>query len=454
MKHVYFMAADSLRGRMAGTPGNVATAQYLKQQYVEMGLKPYFSEWEDHFLWNNNDCANIVGVIEGSDPLLKDEYIVIGAHYDHIGLSHGEVCNGADDNASGSAALIEIARQLLSMDRSLIKRSIIIAAFDAEEQGLCGSQHLCNKIQKQQRRVVLMMSIDMVGWYGVSGYLKFNGTATLKKCEPWMTQLAKSQGISIRLRDYETSIFTATDTQPFANVGVATLAVTTGLKSPYHKPEDDADLIDYEGLEKVSTYLAAVVQRCASDEVQPSGKLAPIHTERQRTFEWGVLAGPTLTSMLYNRSHLTGDSRWGAQVGLALHYSPSKKWSFQLTPTLTGDRFWLIDAANPLDSAFALRQGSLDIPFTVRWTPISDNGITAYLMGGLNGSLYLSSTTTGSLPAYGNHAASGFGWHWGFGFRFGRLFIEDMFQHSLLPLYSDQTSLHQFQTSIRIGFWF
>ena len=83
----------------------------------------------------------MVGVIEGSDPELKNEYIVLGAHYDHLGVRNGKVYNGADDNASGSAALIEVARELFSK-RDSLRRSVIIAAFDAEELGLWGVQSL------------------------------------------------------------------------------------------------------------------------------------------------------------------------------------------------------------------------------------------------------------------------------------------------------------------------
>ena len=87
------------------------------------------------FTKNGLNMANLVGIIPGNDPELKDEYILLGAHFDHIGYKNGEICNGADDNASGSTALIEIAR-ILKENQSKLKRSVIIAAFDGEEKGL------------------------------------------------------------------------------------------------------------------------------------------------------------------------------------------------------------------------------------------------------------------------------------------------------------------------------
>ena len=94
---------------------------------------------------NGTDYKNVVAVIEGSDPVLKDQYIVLGAHYDHLGVKKGQIYNGADDNASGSAAIIEIARAL-EPQRGSLKRSVVIAAFDAEELGLYGSNHLAARL--------------------------------------------------------------------------------------------------------------------------------------------------------------------------------------------------------------------------------------------------------------------------------------------------------------------
>ena len=136
-EYVYYFASDSLRGRKAGTPDAAKARDYIVARYKECGLKPFFGgDFVIPFEKDGNQFANAVGVIEGNE--LKDEYIVLGAHFDHLGVKRGAIYPGADDNASGSAALIEVARELVSR-RDELKRSVIIAAFDEEELGLYGS---------------------------------------------------------------------------------------------------------------------------------------------------------------------------------------------------------------------------------------------------------------------------------------------------------------------------
>ena len=266
-QHVYTLAADSLNGRQAGSPDAVRAANYITRQWHEMGLKP---------LWNNDyrmpfethgtsGYNNLIAIIEGNDPELKNEYIVIGGHYDHLGVRKGKIYNGADDNASGTACVTEVARQLLA-HQSELKRSVIICAFDAEEMGLYGSNALAEYMQKNNLigRVQLMVSIDMVGWLKQGGSLTLEGTGTLLHSNQLTDPELLGIPIKITSKRFENSIFTATDTEPFAKRGVSTLAVTTGLKSPYHKPEDDANLIDYDGLSLVTDYMAAFTLRAAN----------------------------------------------------------------------------------------------------------------------------------------------------------------------------------------------
>ena len=135
--HVYYFASDSLRGRAAGSEDAAKAAAYIVNEFKSIGLKPFYEDWYMPFTKNGNSYKNVVAVLEGNDPVLKNQYIVIGAHYDHLGVKNGKVYNGADDNASGSAAVIEIARALYA-NRDKLDRTVVIAAFDAEELGLFG----------------------------------------------------------------------------------------------------------------------------------------------------------------------------------------------------------------------------------------------------------------------------------------------------------------------------
>lgn len=454
--HVYYMASDEMRGREAGSPEAAKTAQYLQDQYEDMGLEPFLDDFEWPFSSNlGKNFCNIVGVIEGSDPVLKKEYIVVGAHYDHIGMKADRVCNGADDNASGSAALVEVTRMLLAMDRSQIKRSIIIAAFDAEELGLFGSTDLAEKLQRLNSNVVLMLSLDMVGWYKASGSLTLEGVSTLDNADGWIRQMAKDCGIRVKIKDYENSLFTATDTRPFANKGVATLAVTTGLKSPYHKPEDDADLIDYEGMELVCKYLCRLVAKCAEGEVQKSGKVAPIHSDNVRKFDIGLGLGWSQSIVNYNESRLTTNSRSGMEISAALQWNWSKSWSLYLTPSFTYQPMYLVDPADALHSYIPYTQQYATVPISLKYSLSPMDLMDIHIFAGCYYSrkIHLVGAVAPSLPYYGYADFYHWGWHWGFGLKMGKFIIEDDFLMDIDPLFATVPAKMN-RTVLRLSYYF
>ena len=284
-KHVYYFASDSLRGRAAGTEDAAKAAAYIVREYESMGLKPFYDDWYMPFTRGDKEYRNVVAVLEGNDPALKDQYIVVGAHFDHVGVKDGQIYNGADDNASGSAAVIEIARALCA-NRDRLKRTVVIAAFDAEEIGLYGSEALAERmIDQDALDVRLMMSVDMVGWYRAENRLTLEGVSTIRNGR----QVLRSEKLNLKLKDFETSVLTATDTEGFAKRRIPTIAASTGLKSPYHKPEDDAELIDYDGLDKVSGYLADVTLEAASDaSFASSGRVARKHRSGRPILEAGL----------------------------------------------------------------------------------------------------------------------------------------------------------------------
>ncbi|MBP5218092.1 MAG: M28 family peptidase [Bacteroidales bacterium] len=321
--HVYYLASDELQGRKAGTEFARMAADYIIGHYSQIGLKPFFGEWTVPFTKYGKEYTDVVGVIEGNDPELKDEYIVLGAHYDHLGVKNGNVYNGADDNASGSAALIEIARELYA-SRENLKRSVIIAAFDAEEIGLYGSSFLADTLSKTvgKDKIKLMMSIDMVGWYKTSGKLEMEGVATIRDGKNIISSEAERCSITVDPKRFEKSVFTATDTEGFAKLGVPTLAVSTGLKSPYHKPEDDAELIDYEGLDRVTGYISSLSGAIASDpSFEGSGRVARKHDSRRRFIEFGVVAGLQSNHIDFVKSSLLTKRSLGFDAGIQLDFN-------------------------------------------------------------------------------------------------------------------------------------
>ena len=347
-KHVYYLASDSLKGRQAGSDDSRKAAEYIENEYRQMGLQSFGNSYRHYFIrkvaaregsaipinpdsvdyyeqHNRPVYCNLVGIIEGSDPALKNEFIVVGGHYDQLGVKNGQVYNGADDNASGTAAVTEVARQLLAR-RGELKRSVLICAFDAEEIGLHGSYALSTELKRLGLigRVKMMMSVDMVGWLKQGKRLSFTGTGTLKDCADLIQEVASQTGVPVSTRRFESSPFTATDTEPFARKGVPTLAVTTGLKSPYHKPGDDPELIDYPGLSQVTDYLAALTLRMASDKqpMESTGKVAAKHRDGRKFFEIAPVIGINTTQLVFTGSTLQPDARVGFTGGV------STEWNF------------------------------------------------------------------------------------------------------------------------------
>jgi len=285
-QHVCTLASDTLQGRQAGTIYARKAADYIAKQFEEIGIEPYFGNSYLQYFKRNDKYQNVVGVIRGSDPVLKNEFIVVGAHYDHNGKNY----NGADDNASGTAAMIEIGRAL-KHNQSNLKRSVMFIAFDAEEIGLIGSSHFAFKSEAEIENIKLMISLDMIGHYKANGKLQLLGSGTIKNGnEMLLSPHIVPLGLHIVIKDFEYSPFYGTDTQPFAQKRIPTIWAFTGLKSPFHTPKDKAHLIDYDGMTLITEYLVNLVETVSRDtDFEPSGKLSKKHKPRERV-EYGVSA--------------------------------------------------------------------------------------------------------------------------------------------------------------------
>ena len=162
---VDFLSSDVLKGRETATQGELVAAQFIRSKFIEAGIKPYFNTYFDTFESTRFKGVNVVGFIEGSDPELKDEIVLLGAHYDHIGLGpkvkNDSIANGANDNASGTAAVLAIANRLARLGTN--KRSVIVALFSGEEKGLLGSKALAKKIKAQNTDLYTMLNFEMIG---------------------------------------------------------------------------------------------------------------------------------------------------------------------------------------------------------------------------------------------------------------------------------------------------
>jgi hypothetical protein len=156
------LAHDSMEGRATGTPGGARARAFLERSFTERGLRPFGASYLQSFAFTRRETAmegvNVIGYVRGSAQ--PDRYIVVTAHYDHLGIRNGLIFNGADDNASGTAALLALASHFT---RNPPGHSIIFAAFDAEEMGLQGARAFVANPPVPREAIVLNVNMDMVG---------------------------------------------------------------------------------------------------------------------------------------------------------------------------------------------------------------------------------------------------------------------------------------------------
>lgn len=221
---------------------------------------------------------NVIGVLPGADPELKKENIVIGAHYDHIGLGHfgtrdaaaaGQVHNGADDNASGTAVLIHLAERLSSRPRPA--RTIVFIAFTAEELGTYGSNHYVNHPTFPLESTKAMINLDMVGRMK-DNRLTAAGIDTAKEFRPLVTAAGQEFGVEI---NPSARAGGGSDHAPFYRRKIPVLHFYTGGHEDYHKPTDDWEKLNIEGMTKVGDVVLWVAEKLAISKQAPTFVHAP-----------------------------------------------------------------------------------------------------------------------------------------------------------------------------------
>ncbi|HEY9185551.1 MAG TPA: M20/M25/M40 family metallo-hydrolase [Salegentibacter sp.] len=160
-----YLASDELKGRATGGEGIDLAAKRIEKTFRDHGIQPYYDSYRDTFQVENHYAYNIVGFVEGSDPVLKDEFILVGAHYDHIGegkeVNGDFIANGANDNAAGTVALVELAKHFAKIKEN--KRSLMFMLFSAEEMGLQGSKYAAEKLKREGLELYAVLNFEMIG---------------------------------------------------------------------------------------------------------------------------------------------------------------------------------------------------------------------------------------------------------------------------------------------------
>ncbi|MFH0760440.1 MAG: M20/M25/M40 family metallo-hydrolase [Bacteroidota bacterium] len=285
----YYLAGDDMKGRRNGTPEMKLAAEYIAASFRESGLVPavgdstYFQEYK---IGRKNKVdimeRNVLGILEGSDPVLKDEWIVLSAHFDHTGIGkpvNGDsIYNGADDNATGTVTVMALAK-LLTQEQNRPKRSILFAAFSGEEMGLRGSRAFIENPPIPKEKIRLNLNFEMTGecktlgdkLFIMTGYKftdlddlvdEYNKTAEWKKAE----QMKSPDGL-----------FFASDNAAFAikgsrgnwelNIPAFTLVTTDDLNI-IHKVTDEPQLMDYENMASFVNYAAGLIRFLSGDPLK------------------------------------------------------------------------------------------------------------------------------------------------------------------------------------------
>ncbi|MEL1240764.1 M20/M25/M40 family metallo-hydrolase [Flavobacterium flavipallidum] len=272
-KHEKYLSSDKLQGRFPGTQGNNEAAGYIKKYFQKHDLKPlqsgsyyqYFQlfvkEGINKMPSDSVQTQNVVGYIEGSDSQLKNEYIVIGAHYDHWGwggINSGSkkkdtvaIHNGADDNASGVSALLCILEQVTKA-KVKPKRSIIFVSFSGEEEGLLGSKYFIKHLPVPMASVKVMLNMDMVGRLNAEKQIYMGGAGTFPDGVDLMKKIGENSGLNPVIHAGDVG---GSDHVSFYKAGISAVGFHTGGHPQYHTPEDDFDLINFKGGALVTQYI-------------------------------------------------------------------------------------------------------------------------------------------------------------------------------------------------------
>ncbi|GAA3785032.1 M28 family metallopeptidase [Corallibacter vietnamensis] len=264
---VSYLASDELNGRDTGTSGIEKAALFIEKELESYNVKPYFETYRDSFKVKGMNAYNVVGYIEGVDPKLKDEFVVIGAHYDHIGISkrivdNDSIANGANDNAAGTSSVLAMAKYFAAKKNN--KRSLLFVLFSAEEKGLLGSDHLAKKLKAENFNLYTMVNMEMIGVpFKDRDYIAFLTGYDVSNMAEKINEYAGAHivGASDVAKKY--NLFRQSDNYAFYkafNLPCHTISsCDLSNYDYYHHVDDEADKLDYTHMTNlINTIIPAI----------------------------------------------------------------------------------------------------------------------------------------------------------------------------------------------------
>lgn len=218
----------------------------------------------------NMATSNVIATLEGSDPALKNEYVVIGAHHDHLGMGGPgsssrrpdtiAVHNGADDNASGVAGVLEVSEWLSAQSPS---RSVLFATFGAEELGIIGSKYLVENTPVDLKNIQVMINLDMIGRLNEERQLQIGGVGTSPGFKDLLDSINSKYGFDLK---YSNEGYGPSDHASFYAKDVPVIYISTGAHSDYHTPDDDLSAINMQGTQEVISFTGEVAAALANQK--------------------------------------------------------------------------------------------------------------------------------------------------------------------------------------------
>ena len=286
-KHIEVLSSDSLEGRETGKPGQKMAAEYIANHFKKIGIPPYkrktyyqkFKVKSERHICKCDDCdlaffkrifksnqtirgENVLGYIEGSD--LKEELLIITAHYDHLGKHDSLIFNGADDDASGVSAALEIAEafMLAKKEGNGPRRSILIMPVSGEEKGLLGSRYYTDNPIYPLENTVANLNIDMIGrlddWHDNGNYVYLIGSDRLSYDLHNLNEKINDEYIGIDLdyrfndKDDPNRYYYRSDHYNFAKNNIPVIFYFNGVHEDYHKPSDTIEKIDFDKINTIT----------------------------------------------------------------------------------------------------------------------------------------------------------------------------------------------------------
>lgn len=282
---VNYLSSDSLKGRRAGSEGIDLAATYIETYFKSNGVKPYYKTYRDDFrIKDSLQAYNVIGILEGTDPKLKNEIVILSAHYDHIGQGESikrfkgkltdvdSIANGANDNASGTAMVMALAKHFAKAKDN--KRTLMFALFSGEEFGLKGSTHLSERLKNESVNLYIMINFEMMGvpFTDSRDYDVFLTGYNLSNMAEKINTYSSSNVLGKSNFAVKYNLFKRSDNHPFYMAfGVPCQTISSCDMTNYdfyHHVDDEADKLDYNHMAHVANALIPAIKRICNSETK------------------------------------------------------------------------------------------------------------------------------------------------------------------------------------------